>query len=119
MCLNSLSVGAAAHDTTVDRSQWCLAGPFHVAETEEQARKQVEYGIEEWFDYFQYVAGATRPAFGSSCRVDRHGGPTPVERGSALVMRVPPRECKHWVLRELVARLAQSVPMEYQNENTF
>jgi hypothetical protein len=39
--------------------------------------------------------------------------------GSALVMRVPPRECKHWVLRELVARLAQSVPMEYQNENTF
>ncbi len=47
---------AAAHGTTVDRSQWRLAGPFHIAETEEQARKQVEYGIEEWFDDFQHVA---------------------------------------------------------------
>lgn len=47
---------AAAFGTTVDRSNWSLVGPFHVAETDEQARAEVRYGIEAWFNYFQKVA---------------------------------------------------------------
>lgn len=47
---------AAAAGTTVDRSGWRLVGPFHLAETEEQARREVAYGIEHWFRYFQKVA---------------------------------------------------------------
>ncbi|NKZ10919.1 LLM class flavin-dependent oxidoreductase [Mycolicibacterium septicum DSM 44393] len=47
---------AAAFGTTVDRSNWSLVGPFHVAETDAQARAEVRYGIEAWFNYFQKVA---------------------------------------------------------------
>ena len=42
--------------TTVDRRQWRLVGPMHIAETEEQARKDVEFGLVEWVDYFRRVA---------------------------------------------------------------
>lgn len=47
---------AAAFGTTVDRNNWSLVGPFHVAETDAQARAEVRYGIESWFNYFQKVA---------------------------------------------------------------
>lgn len=47
---------AAEAGTTVDRSKWTLASSFHIAETEDEAYRQVEYGIERWFDYFQHVA---------------------------------------------------------------
>jgi limonene 1,2-monooxygenase len=47
---------AAAYGTTVDRSRWSLVGPFHIAETEEQAYKDVEYGLVEWSRYFAHVA---------------------------------------------------------------
>lgn len=40
----------------VDRSKWRLVGPFHIAETREQAYRDVEYGIEHWFRYLQHVA---------------------------------------------------------------
>ncbi|MBV9757394.1 MAG: LLM class flavin-dependent oxidoreductase, partial [Alphaproteobacteria bacterium] len=40
---------ARAHDKTVDRSKWRLVGLVHIAETKEQAHKDVEYGIREWF----------------------------------------------------------------------
>ncbi|MFD6512907.1 LLM class flavin-dependent oxidoreductase [Rhodococcus sp. NPDC060176] len=53
---NVMEERAEVNGTTVDRRRWSLAGPFHIAETEAEARKQVEYGIEEWFDYFQHVA---------------------------------------------------------------
>ncbi|MBV8690688.1 MAG: LLM class flavin-dependent oxidoreductase [Actinobacteria bacterium] len=42
--------------TNVDRRGWRLVGPMHIAETEEQARKDVEHGLVEWVDYFQRVA---------------------------------------------------------------
>src|SRR3954467_102694 len=42
--------------TTVDRSNWRLVGPMHIAETREQAFRDVEFGLEEWVDYFQRVA---------------------------------------------------------------
>ncbi|MBN9791521.1 LLM class flavin-dependent oxidoreductase [Pseudonocardia sp. TMWB2A] len=47
---------AAAAGTEVDRSGWRLVSPFHLAETADQAYREVEYGIEHWFGYFQKVA---------------------------------------------------------------
>ncbi|MCY4238902.1 MAG: LLM class flavin-dependent oxidoreductase [Rhodospirillaceae bacterium] len=47
---------AAAHDKSVDRSKWRLVGLVHIADTMEQAYRDVEYGIEHWFHYFQEVA---------------------------------------------------------------
>ncbi|HEX2851564.1 MAG TPA: LLM class flavin-dependent oxidoreductase [Acidimicrobiales bacterium] len=47
---------AAEFGTDVDRRQWRLVGPMHIAETEEQARRDVEYGVADWIGYFQKVA---------------------------------------------------------------
>jgi limonene 1,2-monooxygenase len=47
---------ATEFGTTVDRSKWRLVGPMHIADTKEQAIKDVEFGLEEWVDYFQRVA---------------------------------------------------------------
>src|SRR5579859_42097 len=47
---------AAEFGTTVDRANWRLVGPMHIAETEEQARRDVEHGLAEWVDYFERVA---------------------------------------------------------------
>ncbi|ETW25191.1 LLM class flavin-dependent oxidoreductase [Mycobacterium gastri] len=47
---------AAAFGTRVDRQDWTLVGPFHLAETDGQARADVKFGIEPWFRYFQKVA---------------------------------------------------------------
>lgn len=47
---------AAEHGQSVDRRDWTLVGLFHIAETEDEARRQVRHGIEQWFDYFQNVA---------------------------------------------------------------
>ncbi len=49
---------AAANNTAVDRKDWRLVGLMHVAETREQAMRDVEYGIEHWFDYLQKTAAA-------------------------------------------------------------
>ena len=51
-----LQAEAAAYGKTVDRAKWRLVGPMHIAETKEQAYRDVEYGIEHWFQYFQGVA---------------------------------------------------------------
>jgi limonene 1,2-monooxygenase len=53
---------AAEHGNTADRAQWRLVGPMHLAETKEQARKDVEYGIVPFSHYFTHVlpAGPTR-----------------------------------------------------------
>src|SRR4051794_39748422 len=53
---NVMEERAATYGTTVDRSQWRLVGVMHIAETREQAYKDVEHGIEDWFRYFQRVA---------------------------------------------------------------
>jgi limonene 1,2-monooxygenase len=47
---------AAEFGTTVDRAAWRLVGPLHLADTEAQARKDVEFGLGQWIDYFQRVA---------------------------------------------------------------
>jgi limonene 1,2-monooxygenase len=47
---------AAALGTSVDRSHWRLVGPMHIADSVEQARKDVEFGLLHWLQYFTQVA---------------------------------------------------------------
>ncbi len=51
-----MATEAAQNGHTVDRSKWRLVGLVHIAETMEQARRDVAYGMEQWFHYFQAVA---------------------------------------------------------------
>jgi limonene 1,2-monooxygenase len=43
---------AAESGRTMDRGRLRLVGPVHIAETREQARKNVEYGIHKFMEYF-------------------------------------------------------------------
>jgi limonene 1,2-monooxygenase len=52
-----------------DRAGWRLVGLMHVAETREQAYRDVEYGIAHWFNYFQKVAAFPQMAVGDSADV--------------------------------------------------
>ncbi len=47
---------AAENGQTVDRDQWRLVGPMHIAETREKARENVRFGVEKWLSYFNDVA---------------------------------------------------------------
>lgn len=47
---------AAEHGQAMDRAAWRLVGPMHIAETREQARKDVEFGLEKWIYYFREIA---------------------------------------------------------------
>ena len=53
---NVVQEQAQKHGQSVSRADWRLVGLMHVAETREQAYKDVEYGIETWFRYFQKTA---------------------------------------------------------------
>src|SRR6266542_5184274 len=53
---NVMEERARTFGATVDRDKWRLVGLVHVAETREQAYRDVEFGIESWFRYFQEVA---------------------------------------------------------------
>ena len=57
---------AAAFGMPVDRRAWRLVGLMHIAETREQAYKDVEFGIEQWFRYFQTVAAFPQMAVGAT-----------------------------------------------------
>jgi limonene 1,2-monooxygenase len=47
---------AAEFGQTVSRDDWRLVGPMHIAETREEAREDVKFGLSEWIDYFLRVA---------------------------------------------------------------
>ncbi|HEX5096883.1 MAG TPA: LLM class flavin-dependent oxidoreductase, partial [Acidimicrobiia bacterium] len=59
---NTWTETAARYGHVADRAKWRLVGPMHLAETKEQARKDVEYGIVPFSKYFTKVlpAGPTR-----------------------------------------------------------
>jgi limonene 1,2-monooxygenase len=57
---------AATFGTVADRSQWRLVGLMHIADTKEQAERDVEYGIRQWFDYFQHTAAFPQMDVGSA-----------------------------------------------------
>jgi limonene 1,2-monooxygenase len=46
---------AAEHGRTADRARWRLVGPMHLAETKEQARRDVEFGLVDFANYFRHV----------------------------------------------------------------
>ena len=46
---------AREHGQKADRNAWRLVAPVHVAETREQALRDVEYGIAHWIDYFTTI----------------------------------------------------------------
>jgi limonene 1,2-monooxygenase len=50
---NVLEDEARAHGQKVDRSQWRLVGPMHLAETKKQALEDVRYGYEQFCEYTQ------------------------------------------------------------------
>lgn len=49
---------ALEHGHVADRSKWRLVGPMHLAETREQAEREVEYGIAQFARYFTHVLPA-------------------------------------------------------------
>jgi limonene 1,2-monooxygenase len=53
---NVVEERAAANGQTASRRDWRLVGLMHVAETREQAYRDVQFGIETWFRYFQKTA---------------------------------------------------------------
>ena len=49
---------ALEHGHVADRSKWRLVGPMHLADTREQAERDVEYGIAEFSRYFTHILPA-------------------------------------------------------------
>ncbi len=47
---------AAQYGQVTDPASWRVLSMVHLAETEEQARSDVAFGITDWFRYFQHVA---------------------------------------------------------------
>ena len=47
---------ARANGHVPDRKNWRVVGLFHIAETREQARKNVQFGVQAFADYFRDVA---------------------------------------------------------------
>ena len=60
---------AAAFGSNVSRGDWRLVGMCHVAETKEQAYRDVEYGMAQWFDYFQRTAAFPQMDVGTASNV--------------------------------------------------
>ena len=53
---NVVQEQAETHGQTVSRRDWRLVSLVHVAETREQAYRDVEHGLETWVRYFQKTA---------------------------------------------------------------
>lgn len=47
---------SAEYGHAPNRDGWRLVGPMHIAETMDQARRDVEHGLRDWVDYFRHVA---------------------------------------------------------------
>jgi limonene 1,2-monooxygenase len=47
---------SAALGHTPDRSKWRVTGPIHLADTEEQARADVRYGLQRWVEYWSVAS---------------------------------------------------------------
>jgi len=52
---------AREHGKTVSRENWRVVMPFHIAETREQARKDLEFGLMDMFRYFHKFGGSLFP----------------------------------------------------------
>ena len=82
------------HGQTVDRNDWRLVGLMHVAETREQAYRDVEHGIEQWFQLLP--AGRRVPADGRRRR-RRQGDDRLHQRGRASARSAPVEDARRQV----------------------
>ena len=64
----------------MDRSRLRLVGPVHIAETREDARKNVEYGIHKWMEYFARLNPLTPQAPNGRNPIDDM-----IESGNAVI----------------------------------
>jgi limonene 1,2-monooxygenase len=46
---------ATRNGHTIDRGQWRLMGPMHIAETVEQAKEECRYGLRWQYDYLSHI----------------------------------------------------------------
>lgn len=53
---------AARRGATMDPGRLRLVGPMHLAETREQARANVRFGLEKWVEYFSKISPLTQNA---------------------------------------------------------
>lgn len=79
-----VSDAAAASGATVSRDRWRLAGLLHVAETREQAERDVAYGIESWFRYYQSIVAVPQVDLGDASTVGSVGEMIAYVRDSGL-----------------------------------
>lgn len=56
---------AAEHGKTVDRVNWRIVTPFHVAETREQALEDLRFGLMDMMRYFRKFGGSAFPVASS------------------------------------------------------
>jgi limonene 1,2-monooxygenase len=56
---------AAEHGKSVDRANWRIVTPFHVAETREQAMEDLRFGLMDMMRYFQKFGGSAFPVANS------------------------------------------------------
>jgi limonene 1,2-monooxygenase len=61
---------AAESGTSVDRDDWRLVGPMHIAETREKARANVAFGLSKWIAYFTDVAALPLAVAGDADPID-------------------------------------------------
>lgn len=62
---NICEAKAAEHGKTVDRANWRVVTPFHVAETREQALEDLRFGLMDMMRYFRKFGGSAFPVANS------------------------------------------------------
>jgi limonene 1,2-monooxygenase len=72
---------AREHGREMDRSVLRLVAPMHIAETREQARRDVQFGLTKWLDYFTAI---NPTAAGDDLSAD-DPGKAMVESGRAVI----------------------------------
>jgi limonene 1,2-monooxygenase len=72
---------ARAQGRTMDRQALRLVGPMHLAETREQAMKDVQFGLRKWIDYF----GRVNPTAGGDDLGARDPAQAVVDSGRAVI----------------------------------
>jgi limonene 1,2-monooxygenase len=71
---------AAQHGRTMDPDCLRLVGPMHLAETREEARRDVAYGFEKWRAYFSAINPMGAPGAGDKDPMDAM-----IESGAAVI----------------------------------
>jgi len=71
---------AAENGIEMDRSRLRLVGPVHIAETREQARANVQWGLHKWREYFQRINPLSPGGAGGKDPIDEM-----IESGQAVI----------------------------------